>query len=160
MSDLVNDRLHTDTSYGTDPKTPTLPNSPGRILVVPRGSFASRTALRGHVDLDLDLVFPSNYRIETTGKIMTIEEALGGKDVSGNLVITKSGLALVLRYIWLKLVHNPKGTPTTVASPGAQPLAVTTLPDIKWLEIGQGKNLDTITRSITGVMKFEKNNVC
>jgi tRNA nucleotidyltransferase (CCA-adding enzyme) len=36
--------------------------------VVPRGSFASRTALRGTADLDLDVIFPDDYRIIRPGE--------------------------------------------------------------------------------------------
>jgi hypothetical protein len=138
---------------------------PGKVIVVPRGSFASRTALRGHVDLDLDLIFPSSFLIETDKGRQTIEQVLGTggpdlsqsnppwHDASGNLPFTKAGVAVVLRYVWLKLVHNPTTTMTSVNLPPTPFAAVTTQPDIKWLEIGQGKTLDTITRSITGVTK-------
>jgi hypothetical protein len=174
VTKLVNDRFNTPWNYAGG-----VPADPGRVIVVPRGSFASRTALRGHVDLDLDLIFPSNFLIQvvvngaTVAK--TIEEILnfGGPDyslstppwhdASGNLPFTKDGLKVVLRYIWLKLVHNAPPAvpapgvaqvPTTVVNlPPAVPAAPVGLPSVNWLEIGQGKTIDTITRSITGVTK-------
>ncbi|KAF8637225.1 hypothetical protein AX17_002976 [Amanita inopinata Kibby_2008] len=125
---LVDARLNTKDNF-LDPKTKAvgaLALFPGKVLVQPRGSFASRTALRGHVDLDLDLCFPENFKIKFEGiGDRTIAQVLGASDVfsanpssghdsSGNLIFTKDGLCLVLIYVWGKLVSKE---PETFAIP-------------------------------------------
>jgi hypothetical protein len=145
-------------------------NNP-KVLVQPRGSYASRTALRGHVDLDLDLVFPDDFQIEFAGAapdaapiVRTISQVLGsqdlfganpgnGHDPSGNLVITKDGLRLVMIYVWGRLVSDHYRLPNTftavpLAVPPAYSIAVD--PHLRpAMTIIATKTLATLTRSIS-----------
>lgn len=96
-------------------------HAPGKVIVQPRGSYGSRTALRGHVDLDLDLVFPDNYKIvadgdggpveSTISRVLGVDNPFGvipgnGFDLTGNLIVTKDGLRMVMLYVWGRLVSN------------------------------------------------------
>ncbi|KAF3928613.1 hypothetical protein AA313_de0204379 [Arthrobotrys entomopaga] len=171
--DLVNTRLNgantKEKDYIPDGEVP----SPGGAIVQPRGSYGSRTALRGHVDLDLDLVFPYNYKIVAEGKKegelikRTISQVLGcdepfaansadldGHDLSGNLVVTKDGLRLVMLYIWGRLVDKNdyilpnKFTTTPLQIDDHYPIDVR--PGISpAIRIHQDKTLATLTRSIS-----------
>ena len=82
------------------------------VLLIPQGSYASRTALCRHVDLDIDLVFYEEYEIEFEDKVQTITKVLSTGmaddfDHTGNLCITKEGLRIALMYVWGKLVQGP-----------------------------------------------------
>ncbi|KDQ57122.1 hypothetical protein JAAARDRAFT_194298 [Jaapia argillacea MUCL 33604] len=91
ITNLVNARLN---NVGVDP-----------VIVVPRGSFSTRTAISGHVDLDLDLIFPEDYPIvdslaQTTH---TIKEVLGTDAFGENIIFTTDGLHSVLVAVWTSL---------------------------------------------------------
>ena len=77
--------------------------------------------MRGHVDLDLDLVFPENFRIAFKGTkpdeviarpitqvLANVDSDAESRDPGGNLIVDKDGLHMVLIYVWAKLVgQNP-----------------------------------------------------
>ena len=96
-------------SSASQPSASQAPKHP--VLLIPRGSYASRTALRGHVDLDIDLVFHEEYEIEFEDKVQTITKVLSTGmaddfDRAGNLCITKEGLRIALMYVWGKLAQG------------------------------------------------------
>ena len=146
--------------------TPILP--PGKVLLQPRGSYASRSAMRGHVDLDLDLVFPENFRIAFVGAkvgdfiarpinqvLANVESDVESRDPAGNLIVDKDGLRLVLIYVWAKLVAQDPDyalpntfikKPLDIPANFTIPLNATLLPAMRILP---AKTLATLTRSIS-----------
>ena len=168
---LLNTRLNDPAVNGVKTNflgTPILP--PGKVLLQPRGSYASRSAMRGHVDLDLDLVFPENFKIAFKGEKTTdpviarsISQVLAyvdsdaedGHDPAGNLTVDKDGLRLVLVYVWAKLVGQDANyalpnsfikKPLNIPADFTIPLNTTLRPV---MQILQAKTLATLTRSIS-----------
>jgi hypothetical protein len=172
---LVDQRLNPATNYvnlaNVTQQSAAL--SPGKVIVQARGSISTRTALRGHVDLDLGLCFPENFKIllekengqqvqRSIGQVLgalSLEECLAnhnvtGRGPSGNQIITKDGLHVALLYVWGKLVSdNPETfalkeaySPEKITHETTMEVKVTT--PLK-IEIHPSKTLSTLTRSIS-----------
>ncbi|KAF8333669.1 hypothetical protein F5887DRAFT_678721 [Amanita rubescens] len=171
---LVDERLNPATNYVNlaDVTQQSAALSPGKVIVEARGSSSTRTALRGHVDLDVGLCFPENFKIllekdgeqvqRSIGQVLgalDLEDCLAdpnvnGRSPSGNQIITKDGLHVVLLYVWGKLVSNNAGTfalkeeysPANITAQTTMEVKVTT--PLK-IEIHPSKTLSTLTRSIS-----------
>ncbi len=175
---LLDERLSTASNYVElkDVTKPAVALSPTKVILQPRGSFASRTALRGHVDLDLDLCFPENFKILLKTSKALIQRSIGqvlgapdfldnpradGRDASGSQIFTKDGLRFVMLYVWGKLVS---ATPETFALdekyfPGK--ITDQTTMEVKitkplTMRIHPDKTLSTLTRSISAQIMSNK----
>eukprot|EP01113_Clastostelium_recurvatum_P036486 TRINITY_DN5206_c0_g1_i4.p1 TRINITY_DN5206_c0_g1~~TRINITY_DN5206_c0_g1_i4.p1 ORF type:complete len:567 (+),score=99.46 TRINITY_DN5206_c0_g1_i4:416-2116(+) len=72
----------------------------GGVSVIPRGSFVSRSALLGSVDLDVDLIFDDSFRFnKPNGQASTIKEVLG-VNPAGEITFDTDALTYVLDAIW------------------------------------------------------------
>lgn len=92
------------------------------VSVIARGSFASRTALAGHEDLDVDIIFPDSFKPTTLKD--PLREALGTDETNENILFEKDKLKNVLVALWSQIKEHEAG----------------------WLKLD--KELEKITRSI------------
>ena len=76
------------------------------ISVIPRGSSATRTAVKGHIDLDIDVIFPDCHDITHDNQTSTIKQVLGTDETGENILFEKEGFVLVLKYFWNTLISG------------------------------------------------------
>jgi hypothetical protein len=85
-----------------------------RVQVIPRGSFVTKTAIRGHTDLDVDLVIPDDFPFPDPNGKQTIKDFLGGVDpTSERLVFDSVKLKAALQTIWSILRDPEAGNQTS-----------------------------------------------
>jgi hypothetical protein len=111
-------------------------NNNRNISVIPRGSFATRTAIQGHIDLDIDVIFPDNHTISHDDHTSSIKDVLGTEKTGEEVLFHKEGLKKVLRYSWNTL---DSGAETRI--PGVR------LPPPQWLKLT--KSWEDVTRSLS-----------
>jgi hypothetical protein len=80
------------------------------VKVIPHSSFVTKTPLKGHADLDIDLIIPEDFMIWDGQKIGEYLE----KDAFGKKIIfTVQCLKSVLEMMWKRLSDENKGNPNS-----------------------------------------------
>ncbi|KAI9897401.1 hypothetical protein N3K66_007257 [Trichothecium roseum] len=77
------------------------------VSVIARGSFASRTALAGHEDLDVDIIIPDSFKPTTLKD--PLREALGTDETNENILFEKDKLKKVLVALWSQIKEHEAG---------------------------------------------------